>query len=172
MLEGHVAVSAARGSPAFLVDVHASDSSTFLTHLNRYKLRSDVSIEDVSGQLCVAAALPQCLPQLSESVPSMQPDSLGLPVSPHPSRPVTKHDYALTLQRMVTVIGDSGAAFSDARCATAIGARCFAPADKIDDMSRTLDATLADEIVYTTFRMFLGLPEGYAQVALLASHVS
>jgi folate-binding Fe-S cluster repair protein YgfZ len=173
MFEGHVVVGldpASASSPAaggplgFLIDVHHADLDALLAHLKRYKLRSSVAVSDVSSQLAVAAVLPKSL--------------LLVPNEPRLGRfpanaSQAEQDMAATgmetaLRGMLSArSGGAGAVFLDRRCPAALGARCVVPTSNLSELSQALQLNIASEDIYSVFRMFLGLPEGCALLAVL-----
>lgn len=133
MFEGHLALSAGGD---VLLDVCRTDVTAALAHLNRYRLRAQVNIRDVSDRLAVTAVVPHPLP--SPTVPS-----------------------ALLAQLTTHVSALGGTAFMDKRCPRTLGLRVFAPVSSVDAPLAAAGVQPRDSTsVYTVTRAFLGLPEG------------
>lgn len=127
---------------SFYVDVHEKDAEAAVTHLNRYKLRSQVVVTDVSADLGVFAVLPEAL---------QVPTSALAPSA----------ETAKVLESLRSLPSSAmGTAQYDQRCAAALGLRVIGPRDALAAALQANSIKLLDFSVYDVFRVLLGLPEG------------
>lgn len=114
-----------------LLDCEAARQADLMKRLKMYKLRSKVTLSDVSGDFSVAAAFGPEAPTL-----------LGLSNDPGDAQPL-----------------DGGVVYMDPRL-SAIGARAIIPKEKAPEILAAKGLIETDILEYDKMRIALGLPDG------------
>jgi folate-binding protein YgfZ len=128
----------AEGQEAWLIDCDRDRAEALLKRLSLYRLRSDVSIENVCDQFGVLAIWGH----------SGVLDTLGLPSSPGAARALKE-----------------GSAFVDPRLAE-LGARIILPQDKIQNFYESAGIAFTTFDDYDFHRLEVGVPDGSRDILI------